>query len=101
MDESDAESSCLSDFSPKQTPFNVINKTRTSQSSRSIDSTGSQQYSGSLGFDSLNFNNSIDEINDLTLNINLDYLHEGLKEQLLKRCGQTEILPFDDVYSAR
>lgn len=43
----------------------------------------------------------VDDLEDLTSSLNLGYDQQELKAQLLKRCGQTKVLPFDDVYSAR
>lgn len=104
MDESDVES-FSSDFSPKPTPINALSK------QRSVDRV--QQFRRQSIFDrthknSLNSCSSasvesvVDELTtNLEASLTLDYDQHELKAQLLKRCGQDEILPFDEVYSAR
>lgn len=107
MDESDAESNCSSDFSPRQTPFNAISKHRSNYLLRSFDSTSPRKQTTFVDVSQLDDNNYIDtddtveEIHDLTAELCLSYSQHELKAQLLKECGQTETLPFDEVYSAR
>lgn len=111
MDESDVESICSSDFLPKPTPINAkhrrnhllqsiddrVDFERSSRKSTyGISNTGSQ-----LSLNSSSSTESVDdELGILTSNLNLDDQHE-LKSQLLKRCEQTEVFPFDELYSAR
>lgn len=48
-----------------------------------------------------NDESSIDDIEKSTSNLHIEYDHDELKAQLLKRCGQSSVLAFNEVYSAR
>jgi len=109
LDESDVESIYSSDFSPKPKSINALSKLR---SGRLLQPIGDclekqrQQFNRHAGSQLSLCNSSsggsvVDELEDLTASLNLGYSQQELKAQLLRRCGQTETLPFDDVYSAR
>lgn len=97
LDESDVESNCSADFSPKQTPINALSKQR--RSSRllhpidRIDSQSRCELIHSISADPV-----IDEIINLTTDLHLGY---NQKAHLLRKCGQTDTLPFDEVYPRR
>lgn len=115
LDESDVESIYSSDFLPKPKSFNVLSKLRSSRSLQPIDdrvvvvdfekrqrlqsqsTVGSQLSLCNSSIDS----SVVDELDDLTSSLNLGYNQQELKAQILKRCGQTNVLPFDEVYSPR
>lgn len=48
-----------------------------------------------------NDESAINEIEKSTSNLHIDYDHDELKAQLLKRCGQAHVLAFNEIYSAR
>lgn len=118
MDESDVESICSSDFSPKPRSINVLSaKLRSSRRLLQNPIADCVDFVGKRGHRSL-YDRShtgsqlslcttssgasiVDELEDLTSSLNLGYNQQELKAQLLKRCGQTNVLPFDDVYSPR
>lgn len=110
MVDSDAESICSSDFSPKSSSINVLSKRQSNRlqaSCNSVDFGRSQKSAiqrnrGQLSLcESSSIESDLDEIANSTSNLHIDFNHDALKAQLLKRCGQTEILAFDDIYSAR
>lgn len=111
LDESDVESIYSADFSTKPTSINANRRSSHLLQSFVDFEQQRQQLAGrkstivatrSRGSQfSLNssYTGSIDEqLGTLTANLNLDDQHE-LKAQLLKRCNQADVLPFDDVYS--
>lgn len=49
----------------------------------------------------LNDESAVNEIERSTSNLHIEYGHDELKAQLLKRCGQTNVLAFNETYSAR
>lgn len=103
LDESDVESNCSSDYSPKQTPINALSKQRISRLLDPIVRIDRERCSSLLDSELIHNNfldTVIDEIDDLTSNLNLGYDPQKLKDQLLKQCGQSETLPFDEIYSA-
>lgn len=118
LDESDAESICSVDFSPKPTPIiNVLSKLRSSRLQPIADSdnfvehyqksvlfnhnTGSQLSLCNSSSTSSSLESVVNEIEKATANLHLGFNHDELKKQLLKRCKQTDVLPFDEIYSAR
>lgn len=98
LDESDVESNYSADFSPKQTPINVLSKQRCSNRSlHPIDRISSQnrcELNRSTPVDS----SVINEIINLTTDLNLGY---NQKAHLLRKCGQSDTLPFDEVYTKK
>lgn len=111
LDESDVESFCSSESSPKTTPINALSKQRSSRLLRPIDCVDFVQYRQSAyarthnnslnSCSSASVESVVDEIAGLTSSLHLDYNQHNLKAQLLKRCGQDEVFAFDEVYSAR
>lgn len=56
----------------------------------------------SIFHESLPYDESaVNEIERSTSNLHIEYGHDELKAQLLKRCGQTNVLAFNETYSAR
>lgn len=108
LDESDVESICSADFLPKSTPINVLSKLRSSRLQPIADSVDLEHYRKSA-FDlntgsqlSLCNSSSIESVVDeIEKSLHLGFNHDELKQQLLKRCKQTDVLPFDEIYSAR
>lgn len=97
LDESDVESNCSADFSPKQTPINALSKQRrTSRLLHPIDCINSSKRC-ELNH-STQINPVINEIINLTSDLNLGF---NQKAHLLRKCGQTDPLPFDEVYTKR
>lgn len=97
LDESDVESNCSADFSPKQTPINVLSKQRrSSRLLHHIDRINSQSRCELIH--STPIDPAINEIINLTTDLNFGY---NQKAHLLRKCGQTDALPFDEVYSKK
>lgn len=96
MDESDVESNCSADFSPKQTPINVLSKQRRSRLLHPIDRINPPKRSELIH--STAIDPVINEIINLTVDLNLGY---NQKAHLLRKCGQTDVLPFDEVYTKK
>lgn len=101
LDESDVESNCSTDFSPKQTPINVLSKQRRStRSSRLlhpiVDRITSKNRCELI--DSRSRDSAIDELINLTSDLNFGY---NQKLHLLRKCGQTEPLPFHEAYTKK
>lgn len=112
LDESDADSICSVDFSQKSTPINVPSKHRSSRLQPIGDSVDFEHYrepafnfcnTGSqLSLCNSSSLESVANENEIsTASLHIGFNHDDLKLQLLKRCGQTEVLPFDEIYSAR
>lgn len=100
-DRSNCSTNCSTDFSAK-IPINAQSRRlRCSRSSHHIDEPNQLQSYQYLDQSELIFSSSIDsvdEINELTANLSLDFDQKG---RLLQRCGQNEPLPFNEVYSTR
>lgn len=111
LDESDADSICSSDCSPKTTPINVLSKLRSSRLLPIADSGELEHYQRSAFdlntgsqlslCDSSSIESVVNEIENSAASLHLGFNADELKSQLLKRCGQTDVLPFDEIYSAR
>lgn len=108
--DSDAESICSSDFSPKSSSINVLSKrqnNRLQPNCNSVDFERSQNSAiyrnrGQLSIcESSSVESDLDEIANSIPNLHIEFNHDALKAQLLKRCGQTDVLAFDEIYSAR
>lgn len=108
--DSDAESICSSDYSPKSASINVLSKrqnNRLQPSCNSVDfernnNSAIHRNRGQLSLcESSSVESDLDEITNSIPNLYIDFNHDALKAQLLKRCGQTDVLAFDEVYSAR
>lgn len=108
--DSDAESICSSDFSPKSSSINVLSERQNNcllSSCKSVDFERSQKPAiyrnrGQLSLcESSSVESDLDEIANLTSNLHIEFNHDDLKAQLLKRCEQTDVLAFDEIYSAR
>lgn len=107
--DSDAESICSSDYSPKSTSsINVLSKHRPkNRLQSSVDFEGNQKPAiyrnrGQLSLcESSSVESDLDDITNSTAQLRIEFNHDPLKAQLLKRCGQTDVLAFDEVYSAR
>lgn len=107
LDESDVESICSADFLPKPSSINAQQR-RSSHLLQTIVGFGHSGRKSTLpprttgsqfSLNSSSYSSSIDEqLGSLTASLNLDD-HQELRTQLLKRCNQTEVLPFDEVYS--
>lgn len=102
-DRSNCSTNCSTDFSAK-IPINALS--RRQRSSRLLHPVDQQtlrksyQYfeQSELSLSSSVDSVAVDEIDELTSNLSLGYDQQS---QLLQRCGQTEPLPFNEVYSAR
>lgn len=111
LDESDVESICSTDFSPKSTPINVLSKLRRNRLQEIADSVDLEHYQQSAFSlntgsqlslcDSSSLDSVVDEIEKSNASLHLGFNDDELKLQLLKRCNQTDVLPFDEIYSAR
>lgn len=111
LDESDDESICSSDCIPKATPINVLAKLRSSRLQPIADSVDIKHYRKSAFdrntgsqlslCDSSSIESVVNELENSTASLHLGFNSDELKAQLLKRCGQTDVLPFDDIYSTR
>lgn len=114
LDDTDAESDCSSsDYSPRPKSISVLSKLQRNRLLPAIDdcvdfekrrqrSQFDRNRGSQLSLCTTSSNvSAVDELDELTSSLNLGYDHQELKAQLLKRCGQTTVLPFDDVYSAR
>lgn len=111
LDESDVESIYSADFSPKSTPINVLAKHRSSRLQPIADSVDLEHYQQSAFnlntgsqlslCDSSSVESVLNELEKSTASLHLGYNSDELKHQLLKRCNQIDVLPFDEIYSAR
>lgn len=103
LEESDVESTCSSDYSSNQASFDALSNPRSCNLRRSSQRPGLRRQTSYIT-SNLNDTDVLyeDELNDLAENLSLDFHQQAnLKAQLLKRCGQTEPLLFDDIYSER
>lgn len=111
LEESDVESICSTDFSPKSTPINVLSKLRRNRLQGIADSVDLEHYQQSAFSlntgsqlslcDSSSLDSVVDEIEKSNASLHLGFNDDELKKQLLRRCKQTDVLPFDEIYSAR
>lgn len=115
LDESDVESICSTDSLPKPTPINVLSKLRSSRLQPIADSVDLVEHYPKSAFKNHNTGSQlslcnsssssvesvVNELEESTANLHLGFNHDELKLQLLKRCKQTDVLPFDEIYSAR
>lgn len=103
LEESDVESTCSSDYSSNQTSLDALSNPRSINFCRSSQRPGLRRQTSYIN-SNLNDTDALyeDELNDLINNHSLDFnQRSNLKAQLLKRCGQTEPLIFDEIYSER
>lgn len=108
--DSDAESICSSDYSPKSTSINVLSKRQNNclqPNCNGVDfernrNSAIYRNRGQLSLcESSSVESDLDEITNLIPNLCVEFNHDALKAQILKRCGQSDVLAFDEVYSAR
>lgn len=72
------------------------------ESEKSAVSIHSSTNQSSLSHESLsNDESAVSEIEKSTSNLHLECGHDELETQLLKRCGQSHVLAFNEIYSAR
>ncbi|XP_031627850.1 serine/threonine-protein kinase Haspin homolog ALK2 isoform X2 [Contarinia nasturtii] len=108
LDESDVESIYSADFSPKSTPINVLSKLRSSRLQPIADSVDLKHYQQSAFntgsqlsiCDSSSIESVLNELEKSTASLHLGFNSDELKHQLLNRCNQIDVLPFDEIYSA-
>lgn len=107
LDESDVESICSSDFSPKSTPINVRSNQRSNRLQPLVDrerkqkSTLNPNNGSQLSLCASSVESILDELENSTSSLHLGFNPVELKAQLLERCGQSEVLPFDVVFSPK
>lgn len=96
------------DSSPKLSPIEApVFKRLTRQASALAHVEHSQKSvcdlvsSQSICDDSVSNASTPNDIGKSMSTLNIEYDRDDLKEQLLQRCGQTDILTFDEIYSAR
>lgn len=108
--DSDAESLCSSDYSPKSSSINVLSNrqsNRLQSSCNTVDFECNQKPAiyrnrGQLSLcESSSVESDLDDITNSISSFHIEFNHDELKAQLLKRCGQADVLAFDEAYSAR
>lgn len=68
----------------------------------SAKSVASSNHQLSICHETLSDNeSSVDEIEKSTSKLHFEFDQDELKAQLLKRCGQSKVLAFNEIYSAR
>lgn len=107
MDDSDT-SIHLPDSSPKlssnavrvsKRQINALQTINDEENEKSATNRNSNQLS--VCHESLSDESSVGEIEKSTSNLHIECDRNELEAQLLKRCGQTHVLAFNEVYSPR
>lgn len=101
--DSDAESISSSDYSTKSSSINVLSKHQNNNLQPGCSQKSAlTRNRGQLSLcDSSSIESDLDEIVGSISNFDIEFNHNAHKIQLLKRCKQTDVLPFDEIYSAR